>query len=104
MAQHGAARPAGAAFQYSNLGVGLLGQGLADCAGTAYPNLIAKEITGPLGMHDTAVHLSPEQQARFIQGHLSTHEAAVGWDLDALAGAGAIRSTVADMLIYLKAN
>jgi CubicO group peptidase (beta-lactamase class C family) len=48
--------------------------------------------------------LSPEQQARFIPGHSSDHRPARAWDSDALAGAGAIRSSAPDMLTYLKAN
>jgi len=102
--KHGVEKPAAAPFGYSNLGLGLLGQALSVRANTTYPDLIHSEITGPLGMKDTVVSLSPEQQARFIQGHDGEHRQAHAWDLDGLAGAGAIRSTAGDMLIYLEAN
>jgi len=101
---HGLEKPANTAFVYSNLGVGLLGQALADRADTSYANLIAEEITKPLGMSDTVVSLSPAQQARFIQGYSADHRPARAWDFDALAGAGDLRSTAADMLTYLEAN
>jgi CubicO group peptidase (beta-lactamase class C family) len=55
-------------------------------------------------MHDTAIALTPAQQARFLPGHTSGHQPARAWDQDAFAGAGAIRSTASDMLIYLEAN
>ena len=55
-------------------------------------------------MKDTAIKLTPEMQVRFIQGHDGEHRPAHPWDLDALAGAGAIRSTAADMLTYLEAQ
>jgi serine-type D-Ala-D-Ala carboxypeptidase/endopeptidase len=104
VAKHGVAKPGAAPFGYSNLGVGLLGQALAVRAGVGYPELLQSEITGPLGMKDTVVSLLPEQQHRFIEGHDAQHHHAHAWDLDALAGAGAIRSTAVDMLIYLEAN
>ena len=102
--KHGVAKPADAGFLYSNLGFGLLGQALADRAGVAYSELLKKEVTGPLGLKDTTVSLSAEQQARFIPGHDGDHLPAHAWDLVAFAGAGAIRSTASDMLAYLEAN
>jgi len=102
--RHGVEKPADAPFLYSNLGFGLLGQALATRAGNTYPALLRSEITGPLKMNGTVVTLSPEQQSRFIEGHDGEHHPAHAWDLDALAGAGAIRSTAADMLTYLQAN
>src|SRR5208283_869481 len=104
LAKHGVAKPTDATFLYSNLGFGLLGQALVDRAGVPYSELLRNEITGPLGMKDTVVGLSAEQQLRFITGHDAAHHPAHAWDLDALAGAGAIRSTAADMLTYLQAN
>jgi len=55
-------------------------------------------------MKDTVVALSAEQQFRFIAGYDGAHHRAHAWDLVALAGAGAIRSTADDMLTYLQAN
>ena len=104
LAGHGVAKPADAPFLYSNLGLGLLGQALADRAGTTYARLISNEVTVPLQLSDTGVSLSAGQQARFIQGHTFDNRPAGAWDLDALAGAGALRSTAADMLTYLEAN
>jgi serine-type D-Ala-D-Ala carboxypeptidase/endopeptidase len=104
LAGHGVARPADAGFLYSNLGFGLLGQALADRAGTTYGQLLAEQVTVPLHLEDTAVSLSPQQQARFIAGHLPSGRAARGWDFDAMAGAGALHSTAADMLRYLEAQ
>ena len=104
VAKHGVEKSATSSFLYSNLGVGLLGQALANRAGTTYPNLVKKEVIEPLGLKDTVVSLSPEQQSRFIEGHSADHRPAHAWDLDALAGAGAIRSTADDMLTYLEAN
>ncbi len=104
LAKQGVAKPDKAEFLYSNLGFGTLGQALSVRAGMPYPQLLKEEVLDPLGMHDTAVALSPEQQARFIPGHTGDHKPAHAWDLDAFAGAGAIRSTASDMLTYVEAN
>ena len=104
IAKHGVALPAQPEFGYSNLGVGLLGQALVERAGVTYDALLRKDITGPLGMKDTAVALTPAMKARFVPGHDGDHKPAHAWDLDALVGAGGIRSTAADMLTYLEAQ
>lgn len=104
LARHGVAMPTPASYLYSNLGVGLLGQALADRAGMSYAQLLREEVTAPLQLDDTGVSLSSGQQARLIQGHAADYRPARPWDFDALAGAGAVRSTAADMLSYLAAN
>ncbi|HWC97452.1 MAG TPA: serine hydrolase [Candidatus Sulfopaludibacter sp.] len=91
-------------FLYSNLGFTVLGAALANRGRTAYPELLRREITGPLGLHDTAISLSPEQARRFMQGHGYHGEPTPAWDLDAIASAGGIRSTAGDMLKYLEAQ
>jgi len=102
--KHGVAKPADAGFNYSNLGLGLLGQALANRAGATYPDLLKQLVTGPLKLADTTVRLSPEQEKRFVEGHNVQHQPVKPWNFDALAGAGAIRSTAGDMLTYLEAQ
>ena len=99
----GAAKPRRPAFSYSNLGFAVLGQALANRAGVGYEDLV-HGITEPLGMHDTIVNLSPQQRGRLIQGYNGLHAPVRAVELGALAPAGAIRSTAADMLRYLRAN
>ncbi len=98
--EHGVGRPEKTEFDYSNLGVGLLGFALAQKAGVTWAELIRNEVTGPMGLRDTVVTLSPEQQQRFIQGYTGAHTAQGPWHLNALAGAGALNSTAADLLTY----
>ncbi len=102
--KHGVARPDDASFLYSNLGFGLLGYALSRAASEPYPQLLGKEVLEPLQLTDTVIKLSPAQQARFIAGHTANLGPAHAWDLDALAGAGAVRSTASDMLRYLEAQ
>jgi CubicO group peptidase (beta-lactamase class C family) len=49
-----------AGFLCSNVGVGLLGQALANRAGMSWSDLAREQVTGPLGLPDTAVSLSAE--------------------------------------------
>jgi CubicO group peptidase (beta-lactamase class C family) len=97
-------RDIGSQFEYSNLGGGLLGQALAHRAGVDYEALVRSRITGPLGMNSTGITLSPEMKARLALGHNDKLVTVPNWDLPALAGAGALRSSVNDMLTFLAAN
>ena len=65
LAKHGVGKTGQPGYLYSNLGFGLLGQALAVRAGMSYPELLKQEVLDPLGMRDTAIALSPAQQARF---------------------------------------
>jgi D-alanyl-D-alanine-carboxypeptidase/D-alanyl-D-alanine-endopeptidase len=100
----GVARRPDARFLYSNLGVGLLGVALARRAGVSYEALLHRQITGPLGMRETVITLPPALERRFAEGHDEKGKPAHRWDQSAFAGAGAIRSTAADMLVYLEAQ
>ena len=97
-------RDPGEKYEYSNLAVGLLGDLLALRANTDYETLLRTRITEPLEMNRTAVALTPEMKADFTPGHHFRLEKADPWIVPALAGAGGIRSTVNDLLIFLAAN
>jgi CubicO group peptidase (beta-lactamase class C family) len=97
-------RDIGATYEYSNLGVGLLGHILALKAGTNYETLVLQRICQPLGMTNTLITLMPELKARLATGHNAAGEPVSNWDLPTLAGAGALRSTANDMLKFVAAN
>jgi len=96
-------RDIGAQYEYSNLGGGLLGHVLALRAGMAYETLVRSRIGEPLRMKSTGIALSPEMKARLAVGHNAALDAAPNWDLPTLAGAGALRSSGNDMLMFLAA-
>jgi CubicO group peptidase (beta-lactamase class C family) len=97
-------RDPGTSYEYSNTGVGLLGHVLALRAGKSYEELLRKRVWEPLGMSSTAITLSPPLRARLAFGHDPSGAVVPNWDLPTLAGAGAIRSTAADMLKFLAAQ
>jgi CubicO group peptidase (beta-lactamase class C family) len=96
-------RDPGQTFEYSNLGVGLLGHALAGRAGTTYEALVADRILDPLGMRDTRITLTPEMRARLAKAYDAKGFPTKNWDLPTLAGAGALRSTANDMLRFAAA-
>lgn len=90
-------------WEYSNLGVGLLGYLLARAAHTDYPTLVRERITGPLGMNDTAIALPPDKAARMAAPFDRYMRPAKPWDMTLFAPAGGIRSSAADMLTFAAA-
>lgn len=97
-------RDIGEKYEYSNLGVGLLGHVLSLKAGQSYETLVAERVLKPLKMSDTAVTLRPGLRSRLAVGHDGSGRPVSNWDIPTLAGAGALRSTVKDMLKFLEAN
>jgi CubicO group peptidase (beta-lactamase class C family) len=104
LSAHELARAPGATHAYSNIGAGLLGHALALKAGKSYEELVKEWILQPLGMDNTFITLSDAQRKRFAQGHDSSGKTVSHWDIPTLAGAGALRSTLPDMLTFARAN
>jgi D-alanyl-D-alanine-carboxypeptidase/D-alanyl-D-alanine-endopeptidase len=97
-------RDIGSQYEYSNLGVGLLGHALARQAGKSYEQLVTERILRPLGMNDTRIVLTPTMKSHLAPGHSESGAAVANWDLPTLAGAGGLRSTANDLLKFLAAN
>jgi serine-type D-Ala-D-Ala carboxypeptidase/endopeptidase len=97
-------RDIGAEFEYSNLGVGLLGHALARRAGTSYEALVRERILNPLHMDHTGITLTPWMVEHLAKGHNASGVVTSNWDIPTFAGAGALRSTMTDMLKFARAN
>jgi CubicO group peptidase (beta-lactamase class C family) len=97
-------RDPGEQFEYSNLGVGLLGHVLSLVTRTPYEQLERERIWAPLGMTHTAITFTPWMTQHLALGHDAQGRVVANWDLPTLAGAGAIRSTTKDMLLFAAAN
>jgi len=96
-------RDIGSQYEYSNLAQGLLGHILALKAGTSYEALMLSKIATPLGMKETKITFDDKMKQNLAMGYSQGAQVS-NWDIPTLAGAGAIRSSVHDMLIYLAAN
>ena len=97
-------RDPGEKFEYSNLGVGLLGHALSLRVGKSYEEMERDRVWKPLGMTNTAITMTPYMKQHLALGHDDAGKVVPNWDLTSLAGAGAIRSTTIDMLRFLSAN
>lgn len=93
------APPCGAV--YSNLGFAVLGEVLSERLGKPWAELVAQRIAEPLGLRDTHVR-ADDHAARLAQGFAGTR-AVSPWTWQAYAGAGALRSTAADLLVFGRA-
>lgn len=87
-------------YRYSNFGAGLLGQLLADQMNTSYNQMIQNKIAIPLGLTETNVQAS----LVLADGHNIKGKAVPHWEFESLAGAGAIRSNLPEMMHFLEAN
>lgn len=97
-------RDPGEQFEYSNLGVGLLGNVLTAITRQSYEDMERDRVWRPLGMSHTAIALTPWMKQHLALGHDAAGKVVANWDIPAMAGAGAIRSTTADMLKFVAAN
>ncbi|MEI2696235.1 MAG: serine hydrolase [Saprospiraceae bacterium] len=96
-------REIGSSYEYSNLAQGLLGQILSIKSGKLFEELMIQNIAKPLRMKETKISLDPNMKKHLAIGH-SQGVPVANWDLPTLAGAGAIRSSLHDMLIYIGTN
>ena len=96
-------RAPGEQFLYSNLGFALLARAMVRRSNATEDQLYSRIISGPLGLHDTSIEMTGAQRARLAQGFLRNGQPApeFGPGFPAMAGAGAVRSTLKDMVRYL---
>ncbi len=97
-------RDPGAEFQYSNLGMALLGHAMALKAGTSFESLIVNRICRPLRMESTCITLTPELKARLAIGRDASGNPSPPWKFQAYSPAGDIHSTANDLLKYAAAE
>lgn len=86
-------------YEYSNLGAGLLGELISIITKKSYSQNIQEIITGPLGMQNTVQKANPKTQ-RMAKVYNEEGKEVPVWDWQALAGAGALKSTVHDLLRF----
>jgi CubicO group peptidase (beta-lactamase class C family) len=89
-----------APYRYSNAGIGLLSYLVATATGKTWEDQVNSEILQPLGMADTTLRPTPEQQKRLAQGHNRAGQDAPRWPVFAWYAAGGLRSTAHDMISF----
>ena len=104
LSRHELRRDPGTLFEYSNVGVGLLGHVLTLAAKKPYEQLVKERILDPLDMDHTGITFTPWMQTHLARGHNNANEAVANWDVGVLGAAGALRSNMNDMLKFARAN
>jgi len=94
----------GTEFEYSNVGMALLGHVIALKAGTNFESLVVNRICRPLHMDSTCIALTPELKVRLAMGHDDSGKPSPPWKLQAYSPAGGVHSTANDLLKYVSAH
>lgn len=93
----------GTNFLYSNLGAGLLGYALSQKHEQSYEALLQNRIFKPLGMTQSTTKIAQVSE-QLILGRDATGATVSNWDLNVLAPAGGIFSSVEDLVKFVNAN
>lgn len=92
-------------YAESVIGLGVLGHALSRRVRLNYGHAVRDLLSTPLRLSDTtAARLSEEQERRLLPGHSARGRPVPGWTFPSIPGAGALRSTVPDLLRFLDAN
>lgn len=94
----------GVDYHYSNIGTALLGHILTDITKEPYDLTLKNTITGPLGMSDTRLQLTEEQEVRLAPGHNYRGKMVASSSFDRMAPAAGLKSSAKDMIRFVKAN
>jgi CubicO group peptidase (beta-lactamase class C family) len=92
--------------KYSNLDLALLGHILTLITGKSYEQLLFETICNPLGMKNTFVTLNDGRKRLMVQGRDEKGNSIICSDTKntVFVGVGGIKSTVKDLVKYLRAN
>ncbi|MBW2257047.1 MAG: serine hydrolase [Deltaproteobacteria bacterium] len=100
--------PSGRYFQYSNLGMALLGEVVAERAGRPWSEVVQEKILGPLGMNDTFTSM-PEAHAtgRLASGYAARRgsperERLALFDVEGIGPAAGMASTATDLATFAR--
>lgn len=95
-------REVGSTPEYSNLGMGLLGHVLSLIDKKSYQTMIQDRVLSPLMMNETFIDIPANEYSKLSQGYNEQLMPTLHWQLPALQGAGALKSTIKDLAIYLQ--
>ncbi|HEU5068203.1 MAG TPA: serine hydrolase domain-containing protein [Sphingomicrobium sp.] len=97
-------RDIGSKYEYSAVGMALLGRALGYRLGMSWEEAVTERILEPLDMRSTSATLTPDARGRLAPGHDENGKLTSNWDIPALPAMGALHSSANDMLKYLVAN
>lgn len=99
-------REPGSQYEYSNLGMGMVGYLLSKKRGVSYRELLSLLITKPLKMNQTFISGEIKDKKKLATGYVDCNPVK-SWtwtDQSVITGAGGILSSAEDMMIYMAAQ
>ena len=97
-------RPMGSEEEYSNFAMGLLGHSLAEARGTSFQKQLQEVVFQRCNLNNTHTIISTGNH-NFAQPYSGDLQAVPAWDFsDVTLGAGGVKSSMKDMMIYLEEN
>ncbi len=97
-------RKAGIKYEYSNLGMGLLGYILKEERHSSYFDLVQSELLVPLNMNETFLNAEGYTSSKVAQGYEGNEERDPMLFSEVFEGAGVLNSTSADMVKFIEAQ
>lgn len=94
----------GQKWDYNNAGYGLLGAFVRDINGKSWEKSVQENIFVPLGMRDSYFAIDKNNEDSFIVGITAKGKKSKPWQMKFINPAGAIKSTLNDMILYTSAQ
>jgi CubicO group peptidase (beta-lactamase class C family) len=88
-------------FEYSNLGIGVLGFIMGQATGNSYSSLLNTYIIKPLNLHETTTILADLEEKKIVTCY-NKNKISKPWDFNALVSAGGIYSTSENLVQFLE--
>jgi CubicO group peptidase (beta-lactamase class C family) len=104
LAEYTLTREIGSEYEYSAVGLGLLGRALGHRLGMSWEEALKQRILDPLEMHSTRATLTEPLLGRLAKGHNEFGDPVPNWRIPAVPAMGALKSSAEDMAKFLAAN
>jgi CubicO group peptidase (beta-lactamase class C family) len=100
---HELQRAPGSSYQYSNLGIAIVGHILVEQLGMDYDNIIKNHIAEPLGLSRTGMQLGDVDNSTVASGHYQG-ATVPKWDFSIFEAMGGLQSSITDLGRFVKAH
>jgi len=91
-------------WEYNNAAYGLLGEIISEKNGMSWEASVQKDLFDPLGMQNSYFEIDKHNRAQFVEGITAKGKKSKPWEMKFINPAGAIKSTLDDMILYASAQ
>ncbi|MDR1383653.1 MAG: beta-lactamase family protein [Planctomycetaceae bacterium] len=94
----------GTRYEYSNLGMSIVGVTLERMTGKSYETLVQERIAQPLEMKNIAVTLTDNMRQKLAPPYNAEKKRVSNWDMTGFAAGGGLRTSMRDLIKFAQAN